>query len=237
MSRVAPATPATIAIAGSSGLIGTALVSALRAADRRVLRIVRRTPANSDELHWNPDAGPLDPGVLDGVDAVVNAVGPALREHGVIVLPEVLDDMFREYQSKSGGQMQECRVWMRYTFVGPDGSTLSCSAIGQSSDSSDKAASKAQSVAYRVALLQALCIPTDEPDPDATSHERATPPTPEPVIPTDDAERMKGLLNAASADDRKAFVTRFGCKPDLLPVSRLDEANDWLSDLEASEGE
>ncbi len=172
-----------------------------------------------------------------GVDAVVNAVGPALREHGVIVLPEVLDDMFREYQSKSGGQMQECRVRMRYTFVGPDGSTLSCSAIGQSSDSSDKAASKAQSVAYRVALLQALCIPTDEPDPDATSHERATPPTPEPVIPTDDAERMKGLLNAASADDRKAFVTRFGCKPDLLPVSRLDEANDWLSDLEASEGE
>ena len=64
----------SIAIAGSSGLIGTALVSALRAADRKVLRIVRRAPANSDELHWNPDAGPLDPGVLDGVDAVVNAV-------------------------------------------------------------------------------------------------------------------------------------------------------------------
>ena len=78
MSRVAPATPATIAIAGSSGLIGTALVSALRAADRRVLRIVRRTPANSDELHWNPDAGPLDPGVLDGVDAVVNLCGVSI---------------------------------------------------------------------------------------------------------------------------------------------------------------
>ncbi len=63
------------AIAGSSGLIGTALVSALRAADNRVLRIVRRTPASSDELHWNPDTGEFDPAGLEGVDAVVNLCG------------------------------------------------------------------------------------------------------------------------------------------------------------------
>ena len=66
---------ATIAIAGSSGLIGSALVSALRAIDHRVLRIVRRAPSNSDELHWNPDAGDFDPSVLAGVDAVVNLCG------------------------------------------------------------------------------------------------------------------------------------------------------------------
>ena len=66
---------ATIAIAGSSGLIGSALVSALRAGDHRVLRIVRRAPANADELHWNPDAGEFDPSSLAGVDAVVNLCG------------------------------------------------------------------------------------------------------------------------------------------------------------------
>lgn len=65
----------TVAIAGSSGLIGTALVSALRAGDHRVLRIVRRAPSNSDELHWNPDTGELDPSALGGVDAVVNLCG------------------------------------------------------------------------------------------------------------------------------------------------------------------
>jgi NAD dependent epimerase/dehydratase family enzyme len=43
-----------IAIAGSSGLIGSALAAALRAAEHLVLRIVRRTPPNSDELHRNP---------------------------------------------------------------------------------------------------------------------------------------------------------------------------------------
>ncbi|NTY63523.1 TIGR01777 family oxidoreductase [Mycolicibacterium sphagni] len=69
-----------VAIAGSSGLIGSALVSALRAADHRVLRIVRRAPANSDELHWNPDSGEFDPAGLEGVDAVVNLCGVNVGE-------------------------------------------------------------------------------------------------------------------------------------------------------------
>jgi uncharacterized protein (TIGR01777 family) len=64
-----------IAIAGSSGLIGSALAAALRAADHPVLRIVRRTPANSEELHWNPASGEFDPDALSEVDAVVNLCG------------------------------------------------------------------------------------------------------------------------------------------------------------------
>jgi uncharacterized protein (TIGR01777 family) len=66
---------ATVAIAGSSGLIGSALVTALRTADVDVLRIVRRAPANANELHWDPDSGELDAGALRGVDAVVNMCG------------------------------------------------------------------------------------------------------------------------------------------------------------------
>jgi uncharacterized protein len=66
---------AVIAIAGSSGLIGTALVYALRATDHRVLRIVRRAPSNADEVCWNPDTGEFDADALAGVDAVVNLCG------------------------------------------------------------------------------------------------------------------------------------------------------------------
>jgi uncharacterized protein len=66
---------AVIAIAGSSGLIGSALAAALRAADHRVLRIVRRAPANSEELHWNPESGELDADALTDVDVVVNLCG------------------------------------------------------------------------------------------------------------------------------------------------------------------
>lgn len=50
-------------------------MSALRAADRRVVRIVRRAPSNADELFWNPDTGEFDAGALRGVDAVINLCG------------------------------------------------------------------------------------------------------------------------------------------------------------------
>ena len=71
---------AVIAIAGSSGLIGSALAAALRAADHRVLRIVRRTPANPEELHWNPDSGEFDVDALAEVDAVVNLCGVSIDQ-------------------------------------------------------------------------------------------------------------------------------------------------------------
>ncbi len=64
-----------VAIAGSSGLIGSALVAALRADDHQVLRIVRRTPAHAGELHWNPESGEFDASALSGVDVVVNMCG------------------------------------------------------------------------------------------------------------------------------------------------------------------
>ena len=70
----------TVAIAGSSGLIGSALVSALRADNHQVLRIVRRAPVNAGELQWDPEAGDIDVGALAGVDAVVNLCGVSVGD-------------------------------------------------------------------------------------------------------------------------------------------------------------
>ena len=70
----------TVAIAGSSGLIGTALVDALRATGHRVLRIVRRDPGNTDELRWEPDRAEFDPAGLADVDAVVNLCGVGVAD-------------------------------------------------------------------------------------------------------------------------------------------------------------
>ena len=63
-----------VPVTGSSGLIGTALVAALRADGHEVIRLVRTAPAAPDEIAWNPraDRGGLDPGSLDGVAAVVH---------------------------------------------------------------------------------------------------------------------------------------------------------------------
>jgi uncharacterized protein (TIGR01777 family) len=68
-----------IVVAGSSGLIGTALVAHLRASGHEVLRLVRREPAAPDERGWDPPAGRIDPGTFDGVDAVVNLNGSPQR--------------------------------------------------------------------------------------------------------------------------------------------------------------
>jgi hypothetical protein len=69
-----------VAVAGSSGLIGTALVPELRSAGHEVLRLVRRAPSASDERGWDPPAGTIAAGALDGVDAVVNLCGAGVAD-------------------------------------------------------------------------------------------------------------------------------------------------------------
>lgn len=108
-----------------------------------------------------------------GIDAVLNAVGPALRAHGVVVLPRPVSMEVERYQSKSDSAMKNVTVQMEYRVIGPSGDDFTGSSYGEAADSSDKAVAKAQSVAYRVFLIQSLTIPTHEPDPDANSHERA----------------------------------------------------------------
>lgn len=64
-----------VAVTGSSGLIGTALVRALRSDGHDVRRLVRREPQGADEARWDPTAGTVAPGALDDVDAVVHLAG------------------------------------------------------------------------------------------------------------------------------------------------------------------
>lgn len=58
-----------IAIAGSSGLIGSALVESLTGAGHQVVRLVRRPTTAPDQIRWAPDSFGIDPTALDGVDA------------------------------------------------------------------------------------------------------------------------------------------------------------------------
>jgi uncharacterized protein (TIGR01777 family) len=69
-----------VVVAGSSGLIGTALVAHLREGGHEVLRLVRRSPAAPDERGWDPAAARIDPGTFDGVDAVVNLNGAGVAD-------------------------------------------------------------------------------------------------------------------------------------------------------------
>jgi len=108
-----------------------------------------------------------------GIDAVVNAVGPALRAHGVIVVPVLVSVSYETVTTTQNKAQTACRVVVSYRFHGPAGDSIETTVAGEAWDSGDKATPKAMSVAFRTALLQSLALPTDEPDPDASTFERS----------------------------------------------------------------
>jgi uncharacterized protein (TIGR01777 family) len=64
-----------VAVTGSSGLIGSALVAQLRADGYEVKKIVRRATRNNDEVTWNPTLGEIDLSGLADIDAIVHLAG------------------------------------------------------------------------------------------------------------------------------------------------------------------
>ena len=110
-----------------------------------------------------------------GIDAVMNAVGPALRKYGVTILPEDVDVHRSNGTTANGKQTAEVVVKVTYRVYGPGGDSIHGKVAAEAMDFGDKAIAKAMSVAYRTFLLQALTIPTDDPDPDGESFERGVP--------------------------------------------------------------
>lgn len=68
--------PRTVAVTGSSGLVGAALTAFLSTGGHRVIRLVRGPARGADERQWNPDAP--DPALLAGVDAVIHLAGASI---------------------------------------------------------------------------------------------------------------------------------------------------------------
>ena len=151
-----------------------------------------------------------------GIDSILNAVGPALRTHRVVVLPllEEVETTTVEV-GKNRSRMAHVQLRVRYRFVADDGSSVDAVVPAEAFDSGDKAVSKAMSVAFRTVLIQALALPTNDPDPDAVSYERA---------PVDDRPRQSPAVqtetrNPEPAPDRfVALKVATAALPDPEPV-------------------
>lgn len=64
-----------VLISGSSGLVGTLLMPALRSSGYSILRLVRRPAAAADEVSWSPTENRIETSKLEGISAVVNLAG------------------------------------------------------------------------------------------------------------------------------------------------------------------
>lgn len=106
----------------------------------------------------NPQQGYL----YRGIDAVMNAINPALTKNKVFVSPEVLEQSREERVNSKGTLLIYSIVKVKYTFFAEDGSSVSAVVVGEGMDSGDKATNKAMSAAFKYALFQTFCIPTEE---------------------------------------------------------------------------
>ena len=70
-----------VAITGSTGLIGTALVARLERDGHRAIRVVRGgAPGARDIVRWDPAGGTIDAAGLEGLDAVVHLAGAGIGD-------------------------------------------------------------------------------------------------------------------------------------------------------------
>lgn len=159
-----------------------------------------------------------------GVDAVTSAVYPAFIEHGVIVVPKVLTyDYGTVVVGHKRTEMGHARLTVEFTWFGPDGDFITSVSAGEAFDSGDKATAKAHSVAFRTTLLQTLCLPTDDPDPDTHSYERSAAPEPAPRTELDDALAELGDACAALGKTPTDVAAKFFALQKTTPRNATPE--------------
>ena len=120
-----------IVVSGSSGFIGTALCASLAEGGHRVIRLRRGGTTAGDDIAWDPEAGTIDAGALEGVDAVVNLAGEGIGE--------------RRWSDEQKQRIRESRVRGTATLAGaiaacstPPGVLVSGSAVGIYGDRGDE---------------------------------------------------------------------------------------------------
>ena len=139
-----------------------------------------------------------------GIDQVMNTLHPLLAEHGVFIVPEVLETKREERTTKSGGNIIYTTHRISYHFMATDGSEVVATVVGEGMDSADKSSNKAMAIAFKYACFQVFCIPTEEmtkADPDYYSPE-------ESVITMEQIERY--LQNCNTKQDLAMFCEAYG---------------------------
>lgn len=164
-----------------------------------------------------------------GIDAVMNALQPALIENKVFVVPEVIEQTREERVNSKGTTLIYSIAKTKYRFFAEDGTFVEATVIGEGMDSGDKSMNKAMSVAFKYACFQVLCIPTEEMvDPDAESHEvkqEVLPPATFPIVYINPQQKAKILheMNRTGVT-AEMICERYKIKViDDLPENRFDK--------------
>jgi hypothetical protein len=167
-----------------------------------------------------------------GIDDVYNAVQPVLVEHGVFVVPTVVEQAREERTTRSGANMIYTVLTVKHTFYAPDGSSIEAVTVGEAMDSGDKSANKAMSAAMKYALIEVFSIPT-EGDNDTENNSPEVAPKKQPAPAADNGSGVKpfkaALAKAFSARgfSRDEMVT---ATPAILKAFNVERIEDLTAD-------
>lgn len=129
---------------------------------RKIAEVMAEVEAIGKEGEANHTGGRYK---FRGVDQAMDAVGRALRKVGLIFSTRVIDAQYDVREVSNGNKVTvwtSARITMSYTFIDPaDGSSMTGSMIGEGRDMGDKATSKAEAMALKYFLFQALLIPVE----------------------------------------------------------------------------
>lgn len=167
-----------------------------------------------------------------GIDAVMNALNPALTKHKVFIVPEVLEQIREERTNAKGTNLIYSVCKVKYTFYAEDGSNISAVVIGEGMDTGDKATNKAMAIALKYACFQVFCIPTEEMvDPDRESHEVVA----KLITPKQKAELLKEM-NRTKVDTKQICDTCKIATLDDMTVEAFDKMMKKFSKTPTIEG-
>lgn len=130
-------------------------------AEAKIYEAIRKTMEDVGAV-GKKDKNDYDKYMFRGIDAVMNALHPAMVKNGIFVTPTVLESKREERAGKNGTVMMYTILTVKYTFYATDGSSVEAIVMGEASDRSDKSCNKAMSAAFKYACFQTFCIPTEE---------------------------------------------------------------------------
>ena len=139
-----------------------------------------------------------------GIDAVMNAINPALVKYKLFIVPEVQEQVREERTNAKGTTLIYSVCKVKYTFYAEDGTNISATVIGEGMDTGDKATNQAMSIAFKYACFQVFCIPTEEmADPDAECHEvkKKTEPKADPKAEKASAKQIELIKKLVPDED------------------------------------
>ena len=135
-------------------------------------------------------------------DDLLEKIAPVLVEEGLTIHPEDIEVVSTSHYTTKSGTVMQSRIYkVTYAITHASGASRPSVAIGEASDTGDKASSKAMTIARKYAIAHAFTIETGD-DPDKTPSSRQEMITPEAEAKKN-AEKFRIAVDAMRAADGK----------------------------------